>query len=121
MVPAYLSVNADHADSREIERLTGALFSDLRRFGRLSVTRTTSPAPEGAMSAGQLAEIVLSGVFSASTVTAVAGVIKAYVQRTRGSVTWKQGDVTVVFDQNPDDVQRRLVELLEQTKGNAGE
>lgn len=113
MSPAHLTIEADDADSHEMERLTAVLFSDLRALGRLTVTRAKRPSPTGTMSAGQLAELVVAGVFSASTMSAISKVISAYIRRTQArSVTWHQDDEKIVFTGISAEDQRRLVEAL---------
>jgi hypothetical protein len=113
MWPARLTIDVSGADDREIERLTGLLRTDLITLGLLSVQRANRPAPDDAKSAGQLAELVLTGTFSVSTVSAVARVITTHIQRTRTrSVTWQQGDKNVTFTGISADDQRRLVEAL---------
>ncbi|MBP2325667.1 hypothetical protein JOF56_006052 [Kibdelosporangium banguiense] len=75
--------------------------------------RDTSPAPEDAKSAGQLTELVLTGVFSAGTITAVTRVITAYIKRTSArSVTWQQGDKKIVLTGLSADDQKALAEAF---------
>lgn len=93
MATATLRLDAGDVDARRRSQLTKSLFDELRALHLVTVARSERPAPAGAKSgSGQsIAELVISGVLSASTVGAVAKVISAYIERTKArSVTWVQ-------------------------------
>jgi hypothetical protein len=117
MQSARLVLDVPGADAREIERLTTLLGSDLRSLGLLSVRRDTSPSPENAKSIGQLTELILTGVFSAGTITAVTRVITAYIKRTGArSVTWQQGDKKIVLNGLSAEDQKALAEAFAESE-----
>ncbi|MET0237768.1 MAG: hypothetical protein ABW224_24230 [Kibdelosporangium sp.] len=113
MQPARLTVDVPGDDAREIERLTRLLGTDLLALGLLSVRRDTAPAPADAKSAGQLTELVVSGVFSAGTLAAVTRVITAHIKRTSArSVTWEQDGKKIVLTGISAEDQKALAEAF---------
>ncbi len=98
MAGLTLRVDVDGADGRELHRLTTSLFTDIRRLGVVNVARAEGEAPPNSKSGGaQLAELVVTGVLSGSTLAVVGKVIVAFVNRakdrsvkiTRDGQTWE--------------------------------
>jgi hypothetical protein len=93
MATATLRLDAGDVDAQQRNQLTKSLFESIRALHLVTVARAEQAAPAGAKSGtGQsIAELVITGVLSTGTVTAIAKVITAYVERTKArSVTWVQ-------------------------------
>ncbi|MCP2169655.1 effector-associated constant component EACC1 [Goodfellowiella coeruleoviolacea] len=115
MREAILRLAADNAGPARLHQLTTGLYQDLRALGLVKVARADQAAPEDAKTgtAGSITELVITGVFSAGTLAAVAQVITAYIERTKTrTVTWVEGERTVTFDGISAKDQHRLVEAL---------
>jgi hypothetical protein len=103
------------ADPVQLDRLTSALFRDVRELALVKVAKGRDTAPEGAKSGtgSPIADLVLTGLFSAGTVTAITKVVLAYLERTKArSVTWIDGDKSVLFTGISSDDQRALAQAL---------
>lgn len=112
MSEVVLRIDAEPAQQA---RLTTVLFQDLRATGLVKVAKAREEAPADAKAGvgSDLAELIVSGVFSAGTVTAVTKIVVAYLERTKArSVTWIDGDKKVVFTGIARDDQKALAEAL---------
>lgn len=117
MTKVVLRVDAD-AEASRLHQMTSVLFNDLRALGSVSVARAVSDAPDDAKSAtgNTIAELVITGLLSASTVGAVRDVITAYIKRTGArSVVWRDGMREVIFTGIAADDERVLAQLLAKT------
>jgi hypothetical protein len=117
MTKVVLRVDAD-ADASRLHQLTSVLFNDVRALGSVTVAKAAGEAPDNAKSAtgNTIAELVITGLLSASTVGAVRDVITAYIKRTGArSVIWRDGKHEVVFTGIAADDERVLAQLLART------
>jgi hypothetical protein len=115
MTDVVLRVDSEDEDPVWLERTTTALFGDLRSLGLVNVGRALEEVPAGGKSGvGQsIATLVVSGVLSAGTVTALYKVIAAFLDRTKArSVTWKENGKEIVLTAVSAKDQRAAVELL---------
>lgn len=85
----------------ELESLTGGLRADLLETGLDAVdTPVGAEPPHGAKAgtAGTVGVLIATGVFSASTMKAVASVIQSWLQRSGArSVTLERGEERIVL------------------------
>ncbi|KAA2260999.1 hypothetical protein F0L68_19620 [Solihabitans fulvus] len=115
MGQATLRLDAGDVDDVRRHRLTRSLFDDLRALHLVNIARPELEAPQGARSGtGQgVAELIITGVLSTGTVTAIAKVITAYLDRTKSrSVTWLQDGREVTFTGISQQDQAALAEAL---------
>lgn len=99
-------------DRRVRERAGQMLLNDLRRV-RVPAEPAEAPSEAGAKSGwgANLAELIIGGVMTGATVTAVTSVILAFVQRgTARSVTLVDGDRSIVVEAASREDQRMLLE-----------
>lgn len=113
---ALVVVARDGTDPQRLDAATRALRRDLTRIEGVRAAAPTTALPDGAKS-GALALIgtlVLSAVFSAQTVSAIARVVVAHIQaRTDWSVTLERGDVKVSLSRRvPEAELERAVQAL---------
>lgn len=115
MTEVTLLIDSGDIDDADADHLSIILFNDLRAVGLVEVSRTPRDAPAGSKSGtvSTIGELVLSGVFSVATVTAIAKVIISYLDRTKArSVSWSDGNRVVKITAVSKRDQRRLVEKL---------
>jgi hypothetical protein len=115
MDEVVLHIYNGDGDASRLDRVTTALYDDLRESGAVRVRRADQDAEAGAKSGvgGSIAELVLTGTLSGGTVTAVYKVIVAWLDRTKArSVTWKDGEKELVLTAVSSKEQRRVFEQL---------
>ncbi|MEW1550629.1 hypothetical protein [Streptomyces tsukubensis] len=116
MYELVLRVDAgDEASAEQVERQVTSLYKDLRTFGRYSVARKETPAPEGSMaSAGyEIGALVVSGALSAAGLKALSNVLVAYLQRSRArAVKWEFEGNSGEFRALSAKDQSRLVDVV---------
>ena len=118
MTEFTLSIEPDQHDATRLDQLTRQLFQELRAFGGLSIDRPEGRAPAGSKSgiATSIGDLILRGTLSAGSVTALTGVIVAWIKRTGArSVTVKRGkDEYTITGMSAAD-QHKLVDWLTST------
>ncbi|MGH3646613.1 MAG: hypothetical protein ACRDTM_05505 [Micromonosporaceae bacterium] len=95
---ALVVVARPGTDPQRLEAATRELRRDLAKLAGVRAAAPTTPLPDGAKSGTLtlIGTLVLSAVFSAQTVDAIARVVVAHIQaRTDWSVTLERGDVKV--------------------------
>jgi len=113
MTSLMLTIEADGVDAVRLNQLTGTLHSDLRATGLVTVARPGGTAPERTKSGTgtTIGELVVSGLLSASTMSALARVLTAYIQRTgTRAVVVKRGKDEYRFTGLSADAQRELID-----------
>ncbi|HEV7907909.1 MAG TPA: hypothetical protein VGP03_07200 [Pseudonocardiaceae bacterium] len=124
MTEVTLRVDGGDVNDARLHQLTASLLKDLRALGLVKVARGEIDAPAGSKSgtAGQIAELVITGLFSASTISTIGKVIIAYVDRTKArSVTWEESDRKVQFTGMSKADQQALTNLLAGHNGTDAE
>lgn len=115
MRKAILRLAADNAQPAQLHQLSTGLYQDLRALGLVKVARADQAAPENAKvgTGASLVELIITGVFSAGTLAAVAKVLIAYIERTKArSITWVEGERSVTIDGISAKNEKTLVEAL---------
>jgi hypothetical protein len=115
MTRLTLIVEADGSDAHRLEQLTTTLRSDLVATGLVTVTRARStPPPDTRSGTGMsIGELIVSGVLSTGTMSALAGVLIAHIKRTGArSVTVRHGEDEFRFTGLTEDAQRDLIDRL---------
>lgn len=126
MTRLTLIIEADGTDAHRTDQLTATLRSDLIATGLVTVTRPpATPPPYARAGAGlTIGELVVSGVLSTGTMSALASVLIAHIRRTGArSVTVRHGDDEYRFTGLSEDSQRDLINRLAAgvTSANADE
>lgn len=124
MTEVILTVDYHSDDKVELERLTNSLFKDLGNLGAAKVDRSRTAAPKGAKSdtIAQLSELVLTGLVSASGLSAIARVLIAHIGAKKAkSVSWEENGRKVVFTGVSAEDQHALAELMSRPQGEAKE
>lgn len=128
MTRLTLIVEADGTDAHRLDHLTATLRSDLIATGLVTVTRPQqAPPPDTRSGAGAgvtIGELLVSGVLSTGTMSAVASVLIAHIRRTGArAVTVRHGEDEYRFTGLSEDAQRELIDRLtatvQQTDENA--
>lgn len=115
MTRLTLIIDADGTDAHRLDQLTGTLRSDLVATGLVTVTRPhPTPPPDTRSGAGlSLGELIVSGVLSTGTMSALASVLIAHIRRTGArSVTVRHGEDEFRFTGLSEDAQRDLIDRL---------
>lgn len=114
-------------DSVRLDRLTRELAADLRREARIVVDVAPGAAARSGAKSGaglEVGRLVLAGVFSATTVQALASVLKIWIKKRKDSVfRLSRGDVELVVEGTGAEVDAalaRLPEILGTTDSGAG-
>lgn len=115
MTRLTLAIDAEGVDGSRLDHLTRTLQADLRATGLVTVTRPRVDAPEHTRSGtgASIGELVVSGVLSASTMSALARVMVAYIKRTSArSVVIKRGEDEYRFTGLSEDAELELIQHL---------
>ncbi|HEY1575253.1 MAG TPA: hypothetical protein VGG05_28245 [Pseudonocardiaceae bacterium] len=115
MTRLTLIVEADGTDAHRLDHLTSTLRSDLVATGLVTVARPrTDPPPDARTGAGlSVGELIVSGVLSTGTMSALASVLIAHIRRTGArSVTVRRGEDEYRFTGLSEDAQRDLIHQL---------
>ncbi len=115
MTQLTLTIDPDGVDVSRLAHLTRTLRSDLLSTGLVTVDRPAVEAPDNTRAGVgvSVGELVVSGLLSASTMSALASVLIAYVKRTGArSVVVRRGEDEYRFTALSDEAQRELIERL---------
>lgn len=115
MTQLTLTIDPEGVDVSRLHHLTRTLQSDLRATGLVTVSRPEVEAPEDTRSGtgSTIGELVVSGLLSASTMSALASMVIAYLKRTGArAVVVKRGKDEYRFTGLSEDAQRELIDRL---------
>ncbi|MEJ2854279.1 MULTISPECIES: hypothetical protein [unclassified Saccharothrix] len=115
MADLTLRVDVGDGDERETHRSTAALLTDIRALGLVNVARASGEVPAGGKSglSPQIAELVVTGALSATTVGTIGRVVIAFVNRAKDRrVKISRGDETWEFTGVSEKDQHVLAQLL---------
>jgi hypothetical protein len=124
MTRLTLIVDADGTDVHRLDHLTSTLRSDLIATGLVEVTRPRTDAPRDTRTGAGLTigELIVSGVLSTGTMSAVASVLIAHIRRTGArAVTVRHGADEFRFTGLSEDAQRELIDRLTGSVGGSDE
>jgi hypothetical protein len=99
------------------------LAADLRRNARVTVEMaTTEGGPRDKSGAAlEIGRLVVTGVFSASTVGAIAAVLRTWILRPRmGRITVRRGDAEVVLEGATEAQVQAALDRLPEVFGDTG-
>jgi hypothetical protein len=100
----------------DLDAMARALAGDIRRHARLGAQPPAAAAAPGTKSGGavELGKLALTGAFSATTVKALAAVLRVWIEHRRaGVVKIKRGDDEVVIKGTAKEVDAALDRLSE--------
>ncbi|HEY8374076.1 MAG TPA: hypothetical protein VIL00_15150 [Pseudonocardiaceae bacterium] len=115
MTRVVLAVDAEVQPAR-LRQLTSTLYEDLRELPEVDVVLVDddNPDPDEPGVETYLAELVVRGTFTTATVTALVEAITGYLGRTAArSVTWYEGERSVVFTGREQQDRDALAAVLE--------